>query len=215
MGAASLPSILDTKMEAQVSTIGRDVSSTSTVTLQTMGNHFLRTESSAADGISVSTMNDKEAWTKPANGPPEFLPRESFGGGITHIPLLSVLSDWSQPGMRIDYLGLEKLDAFTVHHIRLTPAIEVGAPKELESPSDIYIDQQSLFVLKMIYLVRSPNDLKQSVMMEVAYQDYKVVSGIAVPYHVIYTIHGQPVEEYRVSSFVVNVGIQENTFSLK
>lgn len=216
MGAASLAAIQDTEIQAQVSSPNGDASVTSTVTLRTLGTRFLRVDASSADGTAVSTMNDTEAWMKVGTGDAEFVPLQSIGaGGITQVPLLSILSDWNLPGMRIGYVGLEKLDTSTVHHVRVTPALEDGLPRELESPCEIYIDQQSLFVLKLIYPVRPPADLKQIVLMEVGYQDYKVVSGIVVPHRIAYTIHGQLIEEYKISSFTVNRGIQKSEFALR
>jgi hypothetical protein len=137
------------------------------------------------------------------------------GAGITHIPLLSILSDWNDPTMSLEHIGLEKLGDTPVHHVRITPPKEDGAPKELESPCDIFLDQQSFLPLRLIYLTRPPANLRVSAPVEVIYSDYRAVAGIAVPHQVRYTVRGQFLREYRVTSFAVNRGAQASDFELR
>ncbi|SRR6266566_3858336 len=215
-GAAGLSAIHDTLIQAQVTVPRKDGPVTTGVTIRTMGTSSLRVEASPADGPSILTLNNQQAWLKVGTDPAEYIPRVAIASaGITYVPLLSILANWSDPGMRVEYIGLEKLGISTAHHVRLTPPLEDDLPPELESPCDIFIDPLSFLVLKLIYVIRPPASLVNKVSLEIAYSDYRAVSGILIPYRLTHTINGQLARDYRVTSFSVNLGAQPGDFEVR
>lgn len=216
MGGANLPAIRDTEFEADIVSSRPGSVSSIAVTVKTLGTNSLRIESNSSAGPSVFVVNNQRASARAGSGEIQFLSRASVAnGGITQIPVLSVLSRWNEAGASLEYVGLEKLDGTEAHHVRLTPPLAADFPKELQSPCEVYIDVQSLLVLKLVYLVRPPKNLKVSVPVEVVYSDYRAASGLVIPFQMKYTMRGQQLRQYRIKSFSVNQGAQPADFELR
>jgi hypothetical protein len=196
-----MSAIRDTEMQVQLTHIGKSGTAVSTVTLRTLGAHALRVDSSSVEGPSVFVLNARSAYAKTGANQPHYIPRRAVApAGITQIPLFSVLSGWNDQAMRVEYVGLEIQGNSSAHHVRITPPLPATAPGELESPCEVFIDPQSYLVLRIVYLTRAPENLRVSVPTEAAYFDYRVVAGIAVPFHVKYSIRSQLFREHRVIS---------------
>ena len=216
MGGGNLVAIRDTEILAQVTAPRDDGMAMSAVKMWTLGTRNLRIESTSADGPAVLVVNEQAASMKAGGEAAQFIPRRSVAnGGITHIPLLSILSDWSDPSTQLEYVGIEKLGNSPVHHVRITQPVPADVPKEVESPCEIFIDSQSLLVVKLVYLMRPPENLRISVPVEVTYSDYRPTAGIAVPFQIRYTLRGQLLRQYQVTSFAVNRGAQASDFDVK
>ena len=209
MGGANLAAIRGTEIQAQVAVPKDGGISVSPATIKTLGFQNFRFES----GTSLFIANDQAASIQTGAETPQSLSRRSIGkAGITHLPLLSILADWNEPTMRAEYIGIVKLGNATAHQVRLTPSVSADIPKELESPCEIFIDPQSLLVIKLIYLLRAPGNLRFSAPMEVFYSDYRTFGGIAVPFVVTYKFRGQLTQEYRVTSVSFHHGLQVSDF---
>lgn len=214
MGGQNLAQIQDTKMTAQATSPD---GTSSTVTITTKGATMLRVETQSSDGTSIFVVNATTASSQNDGEPVESVPWLSvYSGGITHIPVLSILSQWSQPGTKVQYVGLEQLGAESVHHIRIQRPIdnryELGPN---DAPCDLYIDAQTFLLSRLIYPVRSPGDIKYAARVAVDYSNFKTENGIAIPYTARYTVNGQLLNEQQVTSFQVNVGATAADFDLR
>lgn len=133
--------------------------------------------------------------------------------GITHLPVFSVLAQWSNPQVILQYVGLEQIGSENVHHIRMQqPFSQNIGLGNYDQPLDLYIDTQSFFLVKMLYVQRAPSDLTIAVQVEADYSNYQQMSGIMVPMGVTYVTNGSGTIFQAVSSFAINQGTQPNDF---
>lgn len=86
---------------------------------------------------------------------------------------------------------------------------------DFDAPCDLYIHPDTLLVAKLVYHIRAPQNLLQTVPIEVTYEDYRFISGIAVPFRVTYSLRGQTLSQYQVTSFGVNQGARESDFNVR
>ncbi|MGH9685400.1 MAG: hypothetical protein ACRD4S_17535 [Candidatus Acidiferrales bacterium] len=214
MGGQNLAQIQDTKMTTQQTSPD---GTSSAVTFTTSGTTMLRVETQSSDGTSIFVMNATTPSSQNDGAAVENVPWLSVsGGGITHIPLLSVLSYWSQPGTTLQYVGLEQLGTQSVYHIRIQRPLDGSyglGPNDV--PCDLYIDAKTLFLSRLVYPLRSPGNLTAIARVAVDYSNFKVSNGIAVPYTIISTVNGQLLNEQQVVSFAVNVGTSASDFDLR
>lgn len=214
MGASNLLSIQDTK--TTVASPAPDGTS-STSAIFTKGFAELRVESQFSDGSSVFTVNQDGAASQTDSDPVQQIPLISvWGGGITNIPVLSILSQWSSPGIKLSYLGLEEIGTESVHHIQiqrpLDPSQGLGA---YDAPCDIYIDASTLLVSRLIFPLRPPSNLRTIVRQTADYSNYQISNGVAVPFTVQYSVNGQVLVKQQVTSFAVNLGTPDSVFDLE
>jgi len=215
MGAQSLSGVSNVQEVVSLTTYDSDGPSTTTVTITTNGAS-LRMDSQGSNGTSTLIMDANRAQMQSADGVEE-VPRSAFGGpGFTQIPLLSMLAHWQDQGAIVKYVGEETDGTSNVRHIRLQtpPDLTLGAGNS-DAPCEIYFDSQSLLMTKLIYDIRSPADLRKTLPITVAYQNYKVVSGLAIPFSVTYTVRGTPLSNQVVQDVIVNAPVTTSEFQFE
>jgi hypothetical protein len=216
MGGPILATIQDTSATLQVTTFINGNPSVAPATIKTLGRDKFRMDYQSPDGPATFVVNGSQASLKLATGELDALPvKSNFDAGIVHLPALSMLADWVAQDMRLEYIGLEPAGSASFHHIRLTRPSPVPDSKELESPCDIYVNSKTFLVEKLVYLIRQPTNLRHSEPMEVSYSDYRSVSGLAVPFHVTFSIRQKPYTDYQLTGFAVNRGTLQTDFTLR
>jgi hypothetical protein len=218
VGGSNLAAVNDTVATVEVTARKGDDSSTRAATIKTLGPKRLRFDTPGADGTSTFVVNGAKTAQRSKSGRIKRVPEPSVGnGGITHIPLLSCLADWSDDSVQVEYLGLQKAgDGASVHKVRLRRRL----PKdhwlgEYAPPCDISIDATTLLVLSIEYSMHPPDDLQLEERVEVRYGDYKAFGGLLLPTTVSRFVRGQLITTQRLISFDVNTGSSEADFELQ
>lgn len=210
MGLNSLGSVTSTQTAVSVTD---DHGQTATATITTQGPNHIRFENPGyvivTDGVSAG-MSDG------SNAAIQVSPLALGEIGITHIPILSIFSNWAQAGVTLGYLGEESLNGSNVHHLTYSLPIdaEFGAGSAPRT-CDIFIDTQTLLITRITYLIRAPLDLKSVQVMTVDYGNYASMSGILVPLTATYSNNGHVVVKQVISSFTVNVATSDASFQLQ
>jgi len=216
MGGSKLPGIRDTDIRAQVIRPRMGGAIPFAVRIRTLGTKKLRVDADSPEGPVVVWVNGKRAARKVAANEAETFSSLSMGGvGVVQVPVFSVLTEWNDAATSLKYIGLENSVSASLHHIRVMPNADADVPLELRTPLDVYLDAQSLLVAKLVYPARPPSNLRQSVPVEVSYSDYRAVSGLLIPLHVTYSLRGQIISEYRITSVAVNQGVREEEFEVR
>lgn len=214
MGGANLAGILSTQSTAQVTFPD---GTTATATLLTQGNQQFRVETDGSDGTSVFVLNPKYAASQGASGTIDRMsPLSVPPAAMTQIPLLTIMSQLSAPGMKITYVGQETANGTTVDHIRmqrpLDPKIGLGS---YGAPFDIYIDVKSMLPVQITFPQRAPSNLRVIARMTVQYSNYKAASGILIPYTVRYSVGKTLIKQEAITQFAVNVAASNSDFELR
>jgi hypothetical protein len=216
MGGRTLAAINDTRTTLQATTYSSGAATVSTEIRTTLGTTNLRVDWTDDDGAHSFAMDSQSASAKDGSDPARFVSRKALSdGGISHLPLLSILADWSNPGTQLEYVGMEKIAAAQVHHIRLKRPPLVSELAELEAPADLYFDSQTLFLVRLVHVIRPPGNLRKTESLEIDYSDYRFTSGLAVPFHVSLSLRGSVIRDLQVTDFAVNRGTQAADFLLR
>lgn len=215
MGGQNLAAIHDTRTVVQFSSAGDAGAYAATIT--TRGSTMLRVDSQPPEGSYTLVIASDYAASQEAGQPVKVYPRLSFGCvAITHLPVITLLSQLSNPAAKIQYAGLEPDGNSALHHVSiqcpLNPADGLG---DYDAPIDIYIDSGTLLTRKISSAVRAPSNLKSTVPIQALYGDYRAVTGILVPFLVQYTLNGNPDTQQQVTTFSVNVSTSQTDFTLR
>ena len=214
MGRASATALQDTSATVRIVS-GNPDSPPTTGTIRTLGRDRLRTDWTTSEGASWHIVNATGSFLKLGNKEERFISRKSLpGGGITHLPMLSTVSEWADVRTKLEYLGPEQDGTQTVLHIRMLRPASIPNTGEFDNPIEIFLDPQTALIHKVVFPVRAPVNLLISEPMEVVYRDYRMVAGMAVPFRVSYRVRGNLLSECEITSFAVNQGVNANDFAV-
>ena len=76
----------------------------------------------------------------------------------------------------------------------------------------VYVDKQSLVVLKTSSFVFSPTNLQNRSIWEAYYSDYRSVRGMLVPFHVENYLDGQKIQDMVFSDVQVGMPLSNAEF---
>jgi hypothetical protein len=216
MGGVAASALHDTITQIEVTSSNPNGQKTYRGTIKTLVGGMLREDLALPDGPSTVIQRGSVAAASDVQSEPQSKGKQLADAGITHIPTLSILKDFANSAIQLEYVGLESLDTAKVHHIRLRRTADPTLPgSELSSPVELYIDSQTLLVLRLVYSVHPPSNLAISEPVELRYADYRPVSGILVPFQVSTFVRGNLLSAYRVLSFAVNQNLSDADFQFK
>lgn len=131
----------------------------------------------------------------------------------------SSLLETSNRNFIFSYIGQEKRDGVSVEHLRVYQ-LWGGRPKEMLivqrlSTLDFYLDSASLLPLVVTLNVHPDDDMLTDIPAEVRFGDYRVVSGIRVPFRVQRLLNGGLLFDVVVTVAQVNTGLSDTQFSVQ
>jgi hypothetical protein len=210
---------------AMGATLIADTSSTGTITptdpngspraivSQTKGTR-MRNDITFSDGLQTFVADGTKGWNvrkgqranTPYSGVAYYRPE--------YVPALACVIDPLRPNMNVIYIGLEKLGTGTVHHIQFNvPPTGQDASETVISDFHVFLDQQTLLVLKTRNYVFDPRALENRSVWENYYGDYRLVGGAIVAFHVENYLDGQKVNDVVFKNVQINVGIVDDIFN--
>jgi hypothetical protein len=135
-----------------------------------------------------------------------------------YFPSLACTLDVTRPSMNAVYVDVETLAGSQVHHIRFYAPSQSLPDGSLSldpviSEFDVYLDTQSLMVVKTKRFIFAPDAIQNHSDWETYYSDYRSVSGLMVPFHVQHFLAGQLLENIVISSVQPNSSIPSQDFA--
>jgi hypothetical protein len=103
-----------------------------------------------------------------------------------HLPSLSLMADYQNPNLQVQYVGLENIDGNPAHHLRLSVIpTDNSSPvfMDLMSEFHLWIDEKSMLVVKTRHFDFSPEAIQNRTPVEIFFSDYRVQDGATVPFH--------------------------------
>jgi hypothetical protein len=130
-----------------------------------------------------------------------------------HVPALACIQDIQNPNMSFAYIGQEKVQGGLVEHVRISlPAAGDDNTDSLISQLDIFLDTQTLVVLKTERFVFDPEAYQNHSVLATQYSDYRPIATVLMPFHIENYLDGQKVRDVVFSSVQVNVGVPDVQF---
>lgn len=135
-------------------------------------------------------------------------------------PGLSFQALVNDPQVSIQYVGLEDRDGVPLYHVRLFRTITGQTPKmtaqiQRLSTIEIYLDTASYLPLVLTFHTHPDNDLNLDIPVEIQFADYRLVSGVKVPFHIRKFLNGAPLLEITLGSAAVNSGLSDSLFAVQ
>jgi outer membrane lipoprotein-sorting protein len=111
------------------------------------------------------------------------------------------LMDYKAKGSTVELVGLEDTGGKKAFHLRVT---RKGLP-----PQELFIDSTTYLDLKAV------TSLPGSGTMEIAFDDYRTIDGLTVPFSVKSSAAGMTVSELKLDKVEFNVTLAPDTFKIK
>lgn len=219
LGAQSAASILDTLVQATTTPTPNTGGESGTVTITTKGARLIRFDGSGGAKNSSVIFNKGREFRSTDKGWLAAPGANSNHKRIEHLPALLLAYEIVRGDLSATYVGEETISTRTVHHIRLARVSQRGDAMDAIltgiTQLEVFIDAQTFLVTKIAFPQLSEIDWRISFPVEIYYDQYQTVNGIAVPYHQRYLFNGQPVHELQITSVAVNQGTPDSTFEAK
>lgn len=169
--------------------------------IRSQGNARWRSELDTPQGHKVTVVNDGEGEVRHQDGRLTKLARHNtLHQRPTHIPCLSLAPEKMDAGyLRTDMISGETLDV-----IELSPKERPSVKKLADRMKvTLWISRGTGYLTKLQYINASEQDIDDMQTVEVAYSDYRLVDGVAVPFRQT-TTDGAMVLELKVDSVQMN-----------
>ncbi len=217
MGGPGAAVIQDTVVQATVTPPANLGGSPGTLTITTKGAGMIRTDGSGGGKTASTIFNNGRETRSTERGWVTAHAANANHKRIDHLPALMIFYEIARAEISATYVGEETLEGRFVHHISITRISNTGNPSIDETATrnsqlDVFVDAQTNMVAKISYRHVAENDWRQSLSMEIYYDDYRTVNGIAVPFHQRHFYAGHPIGEMQVTSVAVNQGAPDTLF---
>jgi hypothetical protein len=187
-------------------------SSPSNLVLKSKGTDRLRTEFSLTSGLQVFVVNSGHGFSLVAGKKITDALQSTEYFRPEHLSAFACSIDLTRPNISLSYVALESLGASTAHHLVFRAAS--SDPLEiLISEFHVYLDPQTLRVVKTANWVFAPNAIENRSLWETYYDSYQPVNGVLVPMHISHFIAGSKLDDWNFTSVANNVPIADGDFN--
>jgi hypothetical protein len=182
------------------------------VVLQSLGTDLVRSEISLPGGQQVYVLNHGRGFSL-ISGLKKYLPLHStLYARPEHLSAFACGIDLARPNVSVSYVSTETLQATTVHHLRFLAASS-DPLEQLISEFHVYLDTQSLRVVKTANWVFAPDAIENHSLWETYYDNYQSVGGVLFPMHIKHFMAGTQLDDWNFTTVRTDVPIALSDFS--
>ena len=204
-----LPSIADSRATGSL-TLASNPSSALPIVLESQGTHKARTAVQRANGTSLRIMNGGAAGLQRSDGSARtLLSKNSIGERITYIPALSLLSEFQNANVEVT-LGSAP-NTFTLSCV---PDSAKADFYRTATKTTYAVDSASGLIISMEITNFAEEDPASGVPEKTVFSDYRLVSGVMVPFHQTSYMNGKLQFDLTLTSVGFNVGVPDSDFVL-
>lgn len=185
------------------------------LTIEALGRNATRVEASLKDGTAVRIVNSgKGTFTRPDGNVRVLNPLNLVAERVNYIPALSFLADAPLPKMAVTYTGTDTVNGSPADVVSVAVA---SGPDDAQVAASIevtrhryFIDGKTQLVVKVQYTHFAEDGSPGQA--EVIYDDYRLVSGMAIPFRQTTYIDGSLFSDLTLQSVSFNVGLSPSDF---
>jgi len=189
------------------------------ITLKSKGTHETRVELQRPNGVSVRIVNQGQGTIQKPDGTVRTLVVGNLvGERVSHIPLLSLLSEYQNANISLAYQGTVPVNGQSTQLITLS---FVPTNDPVQGPffasltqTLVYVDTTTNLIDKIQYKNYPENDQSNPHKIEVYFSNYQSVGGISVPFRQTTYDDGTLESDLVLSKADFNVGLLDSEFTL-
>lgn len=133
------------------------------------------------------------------------------------LPIPLLLSFLNDKNGVLEYVGSETIGAEQAHHIRLSKSYAGRAKLEHLTEfttRDVWVAEKTGVPLRIAYQRRSGRGAVAAIAVEVAYADWRAVSGLLVPHRIEEKLNGSLWRTMQIEQVALNTGLTDTAFAL-
>jgi hypothetical protein len=187
-------------------------SAPSSFVLKSKGTDRIRTEFNSATGLKVFVVNNGQGFSLIAGARKSSALHSTEYFRPEHLSAFACSIDLARPNVGVSYVGLESLGSSTAHHL----VFRAASPDPLEeviSEFHVYLDPQTLRVVKTANWVFAPNAVENRSLWETYYDSYQPIAGVLFPMHISHFIAGSKLDDWNFTSVQSDVPVADGDFN--
>ncbi len=195
-----------------------------TIVLKARGAAYSRVDVMAGNDTRIEVRGRTQGrpagwWQKNLSAPTAMALHNCFSEAAWFFPLFAIQDAQRGTDVGVASLTTEQQDASSVVHLKVFRPRSAQSQRALAamqrlSSTDVYIDSQTLLPRALKYHVHPDNDSTTNIAAEVRFADYRVVSGVQVPFRIQKLMNGTLVLDVVVGSAAVNTGVPLSAFTV-
>ena len=186
-----------------------------TVTIKGRGANQFRIDASLPEGTRTWAVNHGRRFEKEPDGTVKllrYLDPASFQNIL--FPWAHLVAAWN--GGSLSYLGLENRNGESVHHISVTGASRSGFDATEDAKKahtiDLFVDSKTGQVQSVISVAYSTDFPIRTCAREIAYSDFRPISGVVVPFSITESVCGQQTMTIQLGEITFNNNLNDSDF---
>jgi hypothetical protein len=197
---------------------------TGSVTLKAKGTQESRIDLALSSGGRAQIRNQapgypQGAWSGPDGISHPISLHNCWTDAAWFFPPLSSLAALASPDLALSYVGQESRLGISVQHLRFWRQMSTRSTNAMHliqrlSTLDMYLDSASLLPVAITFNLHPDADAETDIAVAVGFSDYRVVSGIRVPFHVQEFVNGGLVLDISITGVSINVGLSDTDFGI-
>jgi len=216
-GASAISTVQDFTATGNITYYWAGEEVTGTVTIRGARPDQFRLDAQLPNGVRSWCVNAGQGTIKEANGKQSRIPLHSGAnlGSLTfpYGPLFQALIDTSYS---IELLGQESVGGHQLARIRLRPNyptdLDPSGTLQKWSTREYLIDSSTFAVVTLSLVARSNDSPVREYQQEIAFSDYRLVSGVLFPFTIAETISAQKTWVAQLNSVSFNSGLSDSDF---
>jgi len=202
-------------------TAGSDVES-GTVVLEALGGAYSRMDLTLSTGArhevrNLSSVSAPQGyWIGPDASSHPFSSHNCVTDAAWFAPVLSVLSQLSNPNLVISYVGQETKTGVAVQHLHFafqSPSSDSTGFLQGLSAEEVYLNASTFLPVAITFNAHPDNDAATNLAVEIDFSSYQSVSGVLVPFQIQKLINNSVVLNLTINSAAINQGLTPADFS--
>lgn len=210
-------------------TAGSDVE-TGNITLMALGTSYSSTSLATSDATfseirNLDANNNRQGfWSSPGGTYQTMANHNCLTDAVWFFPVMTVLSQISNPNVTATYVGQETRNNESVQHLRFTtqlPSVASGVSLSANASAfvtslteeDVYLDSNSLLPVAILFNAHPDNNAATNILVEVDYSDYQTSGGVQVPFRIQELLNNSLFLDVTIQSVSLNSGLSAANFS--
>jgi len=136
------------------------------------------------------------------------------------FPVFTLAPLTSTTNLVVILVGLETKNSQSVYHLSVSQQFPQMKPKSAAlvqhlSQTDIFLDASTLLPVAIDFNTHPDNDAGIDIPIELLFSDYRVVSGVQLPFHVQKFLNNGPALDLQFQTATVNSGVSASLFEVQ